>query len=79
MPVSVNRTARRRRAGKGQLVDVEWDHVGHVGVDAEQFRRRLHAHQLGDDRAPVATLATGFGMSTCPNVVSSAVVRVTLG
>ena len=28
----------------------------HVGVDAEQFRRRLHAHLLGDGRAPVAAL-----------------------
>ena len=28
----------------------------HVGVDAEQLRRRLHAHLLRDGRAPIAAL-----------------------
>src|SRR6266446_9791597 len=38
-------TRGRRRTGKRGLVDVEWNHVRHVGVNAQQFRRRLRAHQ----------------------------------
>ena len=39
------------------------NHVRHVGVDAHQFRRRLHAHKLGDDGAPVTTLRDKFRVS----------------
>ena len=29
-------------------------------MNAEQFRRRLHAHLFGDDRAPIAALRHKF-------------------
>ncbi len=56
------RQARRRRAARPEHVTyqrqpgIRRDDAGHVGVDAEQPRRCLHAHQVGDDRAPVAAL-----------------------
>ena len=43
-------------AGEGRLVDFGRNRARHVGVDGEQFRRRLHAHQIGDQRAPIAAL-----------------------
>ena len=50
------RDRRRRRAGESRLVDVGWNRARHVGVNAEQFRRRLHAHLFGDERTPIAAL-----------------------
>ena len=47
---------RGRRTGKGRLVNVVGNRARHVGVDAEQFRSRLHAHLFGDDGAPIAAL-----------------------
>ena len=32
-------------------------------MNAEQLRRRLHAHQIDDDRAPVAALRDKFRVS----------------
>ena len=37
-------------------MNVGGKYAGHVGVNAEQFRRRLHAHLFGDDRPPIAAL-----------------------
>ena len=56
--VSSRRLRDRMAAGRRleRLVDVGWNRAGHVGVNAEQFRRRLHAHQLRDDRTPIAAL-----------------------
>src|SRR5258705_5119043 len=49
-------TGWRRRTSKGRPVDVVWNRAWHVGVNGEQFRRRLYAHQVGDKRAPIAAL-----------------------
>src|ERR1700674_4244208 len=37
-------TGWRRRTGKSRRVNVVWNGARHVGVNGEQFRRRLHAH-----------------------------------
>ncbi len=50
------KTGRHRRAGKRRSIDRGRNDTGHVGVDAEQSLRRLHTHQVDDDRAPVAAL-----------------------
>ena len=52
----VGREAGRRGVTGERLPDFGRHGGRHVGVDAEQFRRRLHAHLLGDDRAPIAAL-----------------------
>ena len=41
---------------RSRRVNIGWNDAGHVGVDAEQSWRSLHAHQVDDDRAPIATL-----------------------
>jgi pimeloyl-ACP methyl ester carboxylesterase len=59
----VGREIRRRRlAGKGEPIDVEWNHVGHVGVNAEQFRWRLHlaAYFLDHDARSYEMIARVF-------------------
>ena len=53
-----------RREGPG---DVGRDGAGHVGVDAEQFRRCLGADDVGDLRAPVATLGDVPGVAQSPH------------
>ena len=53
-------TGWRRRTGKGRPVNVVWNRARHVGVNAEQFRSRLHAHEIGDERTPIAALRHKF-------------------
>src|ERR1700682_2635610 len=38
------------RTGKSRPVNFGWNRAGHVGVNADQFRRRLRAHLIGDER-----------------------------
>src|SRR5882672_11297805 len=45
-----------RRTGKSRSVNVVGNRARHVGVNGEQFRRRQHAHQVGNKRTPIATL-----------------------
>ena len=39
-----------------RLLDLVGDSAGHVGVDADQFRRRLNGHLLGHGVTPIAAL-----------------------
>ena len=59
------RTAPARRPGTP--VDVGRNHARHVGVNAKQFRRRLHAQHVGDDRAPIATLRDEVRVAKAPH------------
>ncbi len=43
----------RRRSGGGRPVDVGREDAGHVGMNAEQLRRRMPVDDIDDDRAPV--------------------------
>jgi hypothetical protein len=55
----VGREPGRRRSDihrREPLRDLGRKNARHVDVDAEQLRRCLHAHQIHDDRAPVAAL-----------------------
>jgi hypothetical protein len=56
-------TRWRRRTEKSRLVNVDWKDARHVGVNAAQLRRRLHAHLIDDDRAPIASLRHEFCVS----------------
>ena len=63
----IGETGRRRRPDERCVVDLDRDCAGHVGVDAEQFRRRLHADHVGDDRAPVAALRGELLVAEAPH------------
>src|SRR5260370_3511908 len=52
-----------RRTGKSRRVNVVWNRARHVGVNGEQLRRRQHAHQIGDERTPIAALRHNFLVS----------------
>ena len=66
---------RRRAAGEGRLVDVGRNGAGHVGVDAEQSRRRLRAHHVGDQRAPVAALRDVLRVAEAPHQLGPGAAR----
>ena len=65
--------ARRRRAAGPQDVtreyrgDIGRDDAGHVGVHADQLRRGVDGHHVGDDRAPVAALGHEPGVAQAPH------------
>jgi hypothetical protein len=50
-------TGRRRCAGKGRRIDLGRNRPGHIGVDAKQPGSRLYAHQVDDERTPIAALS----------------------
>src|SRR6266404_6132337 len=49
-------TRRRRVAALERFRHISWSGARHVGVNAEQLRRRLDTHRLGDRRTPIAAL-----------------------
>src|SRR4030095_9893852 len=46
----------RRSPSEGRLVYVDRNRARHVGVNRKQFRGGLHAHQIDDERTPIAAL-----------------------